>query len=61
MKQKYLLGDRAKVIIEGIIKEVYIGYDSKRGEIIKYKIVADDGTAIGVEETAIIAEISATN
>ena len=54
MIQKYLVGDKAKVVLEGVITECYVGYNDKiHQDVLKYKIVSDYGVAIAVEEEKI--------
>ena len=54
MIQKYLVGDKVKVILEGTITECYIGYNDKlHQDALKYKVVSDYGVGIAIEEEKI--------
>lgn len=50
MEQKFVLGTKVKVIITGTITEAYFGYEVDKGDVIKYKVTAPEGTVIGLTE-----------
>ncbi len=43
LKQKYFIGDKIKIMLEGTISEVYIGYDRENHtDILRYKITSNN-------------------
>lgn len=53
MKQEYLIGDKVRLNVTGTIKEVYVGWDSKKREdVIRYKFINANDTILVMGITA---------